>query len=102
MVRQVFSTVAVLVFDRTPLFETSVPISVFGVDRCSSGAPRFELRVVAGEPGTIKSTGGMRLQPPRGLRSLAGADVIVVPTWRDPDELPPRAALKALRRAHDE
>lgn len=37
-------TIAVLMFDRAPLFETSVPISVFGYDRSSTGVPRFDVR----------------------------------------------------------
>jgi NAD(P)-dependent dehydrogenase (short-subunit alcohol dehydrogenase family) len=41
------ATVAVLMFDRAPMFEMSVPISVFGVDRTPSGAPGFTLLPVA-------------------------------------------------------
>jgi transcriptional regulator GlxA family with amidase domain len=100
MGRPPFATVAVLLFDRTPLFETSVPISVFGVDRAATGAPRFELRAVAAEGGPLTTTGGIGLQAPHGLRALAGAEVIVVPSWRDPEEEPPERVLAALRRAH--
>jgi transcriptional regulator GlxA family with amidase domain len=64
------ATVAVLMFDRTPMFETSVPISVFGVDRTVSGAPRFDLLPVAAEEGALTSTGGLRLHAPYGLAAL--------------------------------
>lgn len=34
------------------------------------------------------------------LRSIEAADIIIVPSWRDPYELPPEALLKALRKSH--
>ncbi len=93
-------TVAVLMFDRAPLFEMSVPLSVFGVDRSDTGAPRFRLLAVAGESGPLRTTGGVEISAPHRLRSVARADVVVVPTWRDPGVHPPDPVLAALRRAH--
>lgn len=101
MTRPPFRRVAVLIFDRAPLFETSVPISVFGVDRTASGAPRFEVLPVAGDPGQLVSTAGVELVAPYDLSVLDEAEVVVVPTWRDPIELPPSAARDALVAAHD-
>lgn len=101
MARAPFTKVAVVIFDRAPLFETSVPLSVFGVDRASSGAPRFELLAVAGEPGPLVTTAGIGLSAPHDLSALTRAEVVVVPTWRDPAEHPPRAALRAIRAAHE-
>jgi transcriptional regulator GlxA family with amidase domain len=96
------STVAVLMFDRAPLFETSVPVSVFGVDRTPSGAPAFTLLPVAAEPGVLTSTGGIELHAPYRLDALGTAGIVVVPSWRDARESPPEPALRALRQAHDE
>ena len=96
------ATVAVLMFDRAPMFETSVPISVFGVDRISSGAPAFTLRPVAGEPGPLTTTGGVQIVPPYGLDALDGAGIIVAPSWRNTGERPPEPALRALRAAHED
>ncbi len=93
------ATVAVLMFDRTPMFETSVPISVFGVDRTTSGAPAFTLLAVAGEPGPFTTTGGIQVAAPHGLDALRGAGIVVVPGWRDAQEMPPEPALRALRAA---
>jgi transcriptional regulator GlxA family with amidase domain len=92
--------VAVMLFDRAPMFEAAVPISVFGVDRSDTGAPRFDLRVVAAEPGPLTTTGGLRLDAPYELDTLDGAGTVVVPSWRDPGEPPPARALEALRTAH--
>src|SRR5207244_13628588 len=35
-----------------------------------------------------------------GIRSIATADTIIIPGWRDPAETPPDPLLRALRRAH--
>ena len=95
-------TVAVLMFDRAPMFETSVPISVFGVDRTSTGAPAFTVRPVAAEPGPLTTTGGIQLVPPYGLDALDGAGIVVAPSWRNSAERPPQPALRALRAAHED
>ncbi|WP_051341754.1 GlxA family transcriptional regulator [Pseudonocardia spinosispora] len=95
------ATVVVLMFNRAPLFETSVPISVFGVDRTPSGAPRFTLLPVAAEPGVLVSTGGIQLHAPNDLAALRDAGIVVVPSWRDATERPPEPALRALRDAHE-
>lgn len=99
-VRRSRSTIAVLLFRGADLFETSVPISVFGVDRTESGAPRFEVLPVAGEPGPVVMTGGVRLEAPYGLDALDRAGIVVLPSWRDPAERPPREVLDAVRQAH--
>ncbi len=94
------ATVAVLMFDRAPMFEMSVPISVFGVDRTANGAPAFVLLPVAGEPGPLTSTGGVQLHAPYDLDAVDRAGIVVVPTWRHPLEEPPEPALDAIRAAY--
>lgn len=93
-------SVAVVFFDRAPLFETSVPMSVFGMDRSASGAPRFDLLAVAGEDGPITTTGGLVVNAPHGLDALQRASIVVLPSWRDASERPPEPALAAIRAAH--
>ena len=44
------AVVAVLVFDRSPLFEMSVPLSVFTPDVSPGAGHHFELQSVAAEP----------------------------------------------------
>lgn len=51
-------TVAVLIFGGAPIFESSIPLSVFGVDRQDAGVPRYRLLVCAGEDGPLATTGG--------------------------------------------
>jgi transcriptional regulator GlxA family with amidase domain len=93
-------TVAVLVFNRAPMFEASVPVSVFGVDRSDMGVPRFTVLAVAADPGPLTTTAGIQIVAPYGLDALETAATIVVPTWRGPAERPPRQALAALKAAH--
>lgn len=90
--------IAVIAFDRISPFHLAVPCVVFGDEH--PGAPRFDFRVCAGEPGPLRTTAGFAVQVAHGLRALAAADMIIVPSWRDPAEPPPAPLLRALRRAH--
>ncbi|WP_425582500.1 helix-turn-helix domain-containing protein, partial [Streptomyces synnematoformans] len=94
--------VAVLLFSGGPVFENSIPLSVFGVDRQDAGTPRYRLLVCAGEDGPLRTTGGLELSAPYGLEALARAGTVVVPAWRSITQPPPAAALDALRRAHED
>ncbi|NIK61517.1 helix-turn-helix domain-containing protein [Kribbella shirazensis] len=94
------STVAVLMVDGADLFETSVPISVFGLDRTASGAPAFEVLSVAAEPGPLTMTTGVQLVAPYRLEDLDRAGVVVIPSWRAPAERPPEHVLEAIVAAH--
>ncbi|GAA2241009.1 hypothetical protein GCM10010430_23100 [Kitasatospora cystarginea] len=95
-------TVAVLIFGGAPIFESSIPLSVFGVDRQDAGVPRYRLLVCAGEDGPLATTGGLTLTAPYGLEALARAGTIVVPAWRSISQPPPVEAIAALRKAHHE
>jgi transcriptional regulator GlxA family with amidase domain len=94
--------VAVLLFSGGPIFESSIPLSVFGIDRQDAGVPRYRLLVCAGEDGPLRTTGGLQLSTPYGLDALSRAGTVVVPAWRSITQPPPGAALEALRRAHEE
>ncbi|RLV08889.1 AraC family transcriptional regulator [Streptomyces griseocarneus] len=94
--------VAVLLFSGGPIFESSIPLSVFGIDRQDAGVPRYRLLVCAGEDVPLRTTGGLELTAPYGLEALSRAGTVVVPAWRSITQPPPVAALDALRRAHEE
>src|SRR5262249_12230425 len=94
------SKIAVLIFNGVPMFETSVPISVFGMDRTSSGAPRFSLLPVAAEGGPLISTGGIQIHAPYGLDDLREVGIVMIPSWRDPQEPVPESSLEAIRAVH--
>ncbi|MFG3005793.1 helix-turn-helix domain-containing protein [Streptomyces calvus] len=94
--------VAVLLFSGGPIFESSIPLSVFGVDRQDAGVPRYRLLVCGGEEGPLRTTGGLELTAPHGLEAISRAGTVVVPAWRSITSPPPEEALEALRRAHEE
>ncbi|MFF8715596.1 helix-turn-helix domain-containing protein [Streptomyces sp. NPDC015184] len=94
--------VAVLLFSGGPIFESSIPLSVFGIDRQDAGVPRYRLLVCGGEEGPLRTTGGLELTAPYGLEAISRAGTVVVPAWRSITSPPPAEALEALRRAHEE
>lgn len=91
---------AVVAFDRISPFHLSVPCLVFE-PRQDPGLPRFELRVCAAESGPLRARVGFGFHAGHGLRALAWADTVIVPSWRDGDERPPEPLLRALMRAHE-
>jgi transcriptional regulator GlxA family with amidase domain len=74
----VLKNVAAVVLDDFTPFELGVACEVFGVDRRDDGLPLYDFAVVAGEPGPLRSTGGITLTTPFGLERLDSADLIVV------------------------
>lgn len=90
--------IAAVAFNNISPFHLAVPCVVFGDPH--PGAPVFDFRVCAGETGRLQTTAGFGLLLPYGLEALTWADVIIVPSWRAPDEAPPQALLRALRKAH--
>jgi transcriptional regulator GlxA family with amidase domain len=94
--------VAVLLFSGGPIFESSIPLSVFGIDRQDAGVPRYRLLVCGGEEGPLRTTGGLELTTPHGLEAISRAGTVVVPAWRSITSPPPEEALDAIRRAHEE
>ena len=62
--------------------------------------PQFKVVVCAVGKGTLAPTGaGFSLTRLHGLRDIENAGIIIVPSWRDPNELPPQPLLMALQKA---
>ncbi len=90
--------VAVVAFDQISPFHLAVPCVVFG--DAHPGVPAFELVVCAAEQGPLRTSAGFDIQTHHGLAKLAQADIVIVPSWRDPAEKPAAALLAALVAAH--
>ncbi|MGM8061175.1 helix-turn-helix domain-containing protein [Vogesella indigofera] len=90
--------VAVVAFDHISPFHLSVPCVVFGENQLQ--APAYRLQVCAAEPGALTTSAGFGLTLPAGLEALQQADVVIVPSWRDPAETAPAPLLAALQAAH--
>lgn len=95
-------TVAVILFQHGPLFENSIPLTVFGVDRRGHGLPYYRLLACMGEAGPLPTTAGILLATPYGLAAAEAAGTLIVPAWRSPTDRPPEPALATLRRAAKE
>lgn len=91
--------VAVVAFDGIRPFHLSVPCAVFGETSDDEASP-FELRVCGVESGELRTQAGFGISARHGLRTLSWADIVVVPSWRNPRETPPAPLLAALRRVH--
>lgn len=94
--------IAVLAFNDISPFHLSVPCLVFE-NRAGAGLPAYRLRICAAEPtegGILRTKAGFTIQTELTLADAAEADVVIVPSWRDPNEPPPEPMLEALRSAH--
>lgn len=91
--------VAVVAFQDILPFHLSVPCAVFG-ERAGRAEALFDIRVCGAEPGPLRSKAGFTIGTEHGLEALAEADIVVVPSWRDPHEPAGEPLLAALRDAH--
>ena len=95
------NSIVVIAFDRISPFHLSVPCGVFGEDRRAAGVPKFEVLVCGFEKGSLTTSAGFSLTGIHGLRKAETAGMVIVPSWRDPREIPPPPLLEALVKAHE-
>jgi AraC family transcriptional activator FtrA len=92
--------VVALAYEGLCTFEFGIVVEIFGLPRPELDVDWYRFRVCSLESGPLRATGGVTLRAPAGLEALARAGTIVIPGWRNADEVPPEALLQALRRAH--
>lgn len=92
--------VVALAYDQLCTFEFGCTVELFALERPELAVDWYRFAVCAAEPGKIRAAGGITLEAPYTLRLLDTADTIVIPGWRDPDEIPPEALLKKIRVAY--
>src|SRR5471032_915142 len=92
--------VVALAYDRLRTFEFGCTVELFALERPELGVRWYDFAVCAIEPGPIRAAGGITVQAPYNPALLEQADTIVIPGWRDADEMPPPALLEAIRVAH--
>jgi len=93
--------IAVLAFDKISPFHLSVPCLVF---ENRAGLPEYNLRICADTPardGSIRTTAGFAVQTSLTLDDAAHADVLIVPSWRDAHERPPKTMVNAVSAAYE-
>lgn len=92
--------VVALAYDRLCTFEFGCAVELFALERPELGVHWYDFAVCAVEEGPIRAAGGITVQAPYTPELLALADTIIIPGWRDADELPPPQLLEWIRAAH--
>lgn len=90
--------VAVIAFNHFSPFHLSVPCIIFG--DLLHDQKLFELKIYADESKTPRSNEGLSVESSLSVDELAQADIIIVPSWRNPAEKPNQSMLDALVAAH--
>jgi transcriptional regulator GlxA family with amidase domain len=93
-------TIAVIAFEGVVPFHLSVPCLVFADHHVLEEVPRFEVKVCAVDRRVVRTSAGFEIATPYGLDDIAGADVVIVPSWHDDFRPAPREMIEALRAAH--
>lgn len=93
-------TIAVIAFDGISPFHLSVPCIVFGDELLKLGTPRYRLLICGERMGPLRTLSGFNIDVEHDLSRLNEADTVILPAWRDPNELPSVALIQALQSAH--
>jgi AraC family transcriptional activator FtrA len=88
------------VYHGVGVFEFGIVVEMFGLPRPDLPVDWYEFSVCSLEHDPAQATGGVRIEAKRRLAGLQEAGTIVIPGWRNPDEIPPARLLNALRHAH--
>ncbi|MBA2673879.1 transcriptional regulator FtrA [Ramlibacter sp.] len=92
--------VAALAYDGLCTFEFGCVVEMFALARPELGVDWYRFAVCAEERGPLAAAGGVHVTVSHSLALLGRADTIIVPGWRDPDELPSAAVIRRLQAAH--
>lgn len=92
--------IAILAFDGISTFHLSVPYTVFGENRADIGIPAYQVSLCAVTPGVIRTSMGLETLVSKGVEEFSGADMVIVPSWRDVDSPIPGELAAALSDAH--
>ena len=92
--------VVAIAYDRLCTFEFGCTVEVFALAQPELEVNWYDFGVCAIEAGPIRAMGGIKIEAPYKLSLLDIADTIVIPGWRDADELPPDDLLKKIHAAY--
>ena len=98
-------TVAILAYDGMSGFESGLAAEIFGMtelsEQFSAGLvrPWYSVKLCS-ETREIRLLGGATVRTSYGLRDLADADTVVIPSVRDVNQPPSPELIDALRAAH--
>lgn len=89
--------IAVAAFDGINPFLLSIPSLIFGAQ--AFGDVAFDVEVIGVDGADIATSAGFRIGLDKGLEALAGADLVIVPSWRTDLDRPDKKFLDALNAA---
>ncbi|PRC93230.1 transcriptional regulator FtrA [Solimicrobium silvestre] len=93
--------VVALAYDGLCTFEFGCTVELFALKRPELDVDWYEFAICAAETGPIRAAGGFTLEVPHSLALLDSAATIIIPGWRDADELPAAALLDKIRAAYE-
>jgi AraC family transcriptional activator FtrA len=93
--------VVALAYDGLCTFEFGCAVELFALERPELGVTWYEFAVCSAERGPLRAAGGIEVRVPNSLSLLDEADTIVIPGWRNADEVPPPALLRRIRAAYE-
>ena len=91
--------VALLAFDGMPLFEFSIAVELFGLDRPEMGPDWYSFQVASLEGRPMRTTAGIRVAVDAGLEAFADAGTVIIPGWPVDRPVPPELT-RVLLAAH--
>ncbi len=92
--------VCALAYDQMALFEFSIGVEVFGLDRPYMGDDWYSFQTASLDPAPLHATAGVLITADAGLEALDKAGTIIIPGWPFRKRVPPPELLDTLRRAH--
>jgi len=91
--------IAILAFEGISPFHLAVPSMVFGENRSDLGVPQFTTLICAEQPGRLRTSVGFDIDVKHGLETIRQADIVIVPSWPENDEVTSPKLMQALRQA---
>jgi AraC family transcriptional regulator, transcriptional activator FtrA len=92
--------VVALAYDGLCTFEFGCTTELFALNRPELGVQWYRFEVCAAERHPIRAHGGIQMRVKHSLAMLDHADTIVIPGWRDADEIPPANLLRKIQAAY--
>jgi len=92
--------IGIVVFDGIIPFHLSVPCAVFEKAQDPQGAPYFQIEICTAIPGVLRTNSGFSIVVEQPLTILDGMDMVIIPSWNNPDIVPSAELIRAVSSAH--
>jgi len=93
--------VVVVAYDQLCTFEFGIAVEIFGLSRPEFGSDWYRFEVCSAEKENFSATGNVQIQVDAGIEAIGNADLVIIPGWRNPHELPSTRLIDAIVAAHE-